>query len=521
MPYRLNNIFNSSSPKYIFRLVCLTILILLCGCRDNTKNTPVKTIANQSPAQNYPRKPVFVGPVSDGVRSGLHWHATPETILADYGYEEVEYFVDGTASNLGREWGFLGSTTDAGPAPETTAPYRVVLVVHKPIDPGRYNGIVITEWANVSAQQNLIPLWDGAHQYLMRNGYAYIDISVQKQGIDGAPTAMAFWDPVRYGTLSHPGDNYAADIYAQIVSALRHADPAIFGLDPLASLEPEVFLGFGNSQSCSTMVPFINFVHSDYAFFDAILMNACNPAELDKSIVKVMWVNTGKEVIDGAEQAADEDLYVHWEISGAAHGNNDVLSYGLLNRVSHDTSSVYGMPAQPNSYDYATEYQYGEVGPGKCPASNFLPSRYVYGIAVQNTVTWAKSDLRPPSAERLVLADDLGFFVNDEDGNPIGGYRLPIIDVPVARYISDTTCTDGATLPLLPTRLAELYSSHADYVAQLQSATDQAVKNRFLLPEDACLLMRRAIASGIGGVDHVVENIPQCSELTFKEVSRP
>ena len=58
----------------------------------------------------------------------------------------------------------------------------------------------------------------------MREGAAYVGVSVQKAGIDGGglvpgmPLKQANAD--RYESLDHPGDAYAYDIYTQVGRAL-------------------------------------------------------------------------------------------------------------------------------------------------------------------------------------------------------------------------------------------------------------------------------------------------------------
>ena len=68
---------------------------------------------------------------------------------------------------------------------------------------------------------------------LMREGYAYVGVSAQALGVDGgspssarSPPASGHGglvgdEPAGYGTLHHPGDQYALDMYAQIGQALR------------------------------------------------------------------------------------------------------------------------------------------------------------------------------------------------------------------------------------------------------------------------------------------------------------
>ena len=53
--------------------------------------------------------------------------------------------------------------------------------------------------------------------------------------------ALKGWDPERYGTLDHPGDDFSFDIYTQ---AARAVGPATLG-----GLAPEKLVASGGSQS--------------------------------------------------------------------------------------------------------------------------------------------------------------------------------------------------------------------------------------------------------------------------------
>src|SRR5205823_4328937 len=41
-------------------------------------------------------------------------------------------------------------------------------------------------------------------------------------GVQLSPFSLKAWDPVRYGSLSHPGDAYAYDILTQVAQVIRH-----------------------------------------------------------------------------------------------------------------------------------------------------------------------------------------------------------------------------------------------------------------------------------------------------------
>ena len=106
--------------------------------------------------------------------------------------------------------------------------------MRRPTNPAHFNGTVIVEWMNVSAGESA-PDWDFLNPMLMRDGYAYVGVSAQALGVDGGQSLLGTpnaagatpsgglvgGEPARYGTLHHPGDQYALDMFAQIGQALR------------------------------------------------------------------------------------------------------------------------------------------------------------------------------------------------------------------------------------------------------------------------------------------------------------
>ena len=53
-------------------------------------------------------------------------------------------------------------------------------------------------------------------------------------------------------------------------------------------------------------------------------------------------------------------------------------------------------------------------------------------------------------------------------------------------------------MPFDDTKLASLYPDHESYVSAFNEATDRAVQEGFILPEDATLMKAAAAASEIG-----------------------
>lgn len=104
----------------------------------------------------------------------------------------------------------------------------------------------------------------------------------------------------------------------------------------------------------------------------------------------------------------------------------------------------------------------------------------------------------------------------DDDGNELGGIRMPEIAVPLASYTgwnlrspaigapSEPTAFLGSWIPFAKTKAArmaagdsrlsieERYAGEQDYLSQIDSAARDLVRERFLLPTDLDLLHQRA-----------------------------
>ncbi|HEV8627398.1 MAG TPA: alpha/beta hydrolase domain-containing protein, partial [Acidimicrobiia bacterium] len=188
------------SPRRSLIYLALALLVVAATVQSAGAGSP--------PKAGVP-VPTVEGPVTGGVRTGGPFWASPID-LRPYGYVEEEYFLSGTASNRG-----LGGHGDH------TAPYKVRILVRRPADPARFNGTAVLEWFNVSLQSEVEHEWPIDHPMLMRDGYVSASVSAQFLGVQSAsPMSLRNWDPQRYGSLQHPGDDFSYDIFAQAAQAI-------------------------------------------------------------------------------------------------------------------------------------------------------------------------------------------------------------------------------------------------------------------------------------------------------------
>lgn len=430
--------------------------------------------------------PEVEGPVTGGVRTGEPMAATVANI-SNYGYIEEEYFVSGIARPL---------VSDS----DETATYKTRILVYRPTDQDKFNGTLTVNWPNVTEQTDVPFSFANKFDYAMREGYALAIASVQKQGTDGSPLALRNWDPERYSDITHPGDEYAYDMFSQVIQALRHRprpEP-----DPLRGLYVRNTIAMGISQSASRLHTYLDEVQADHSLVDGFIPESIGAPETEGEIrddlVPILWVNTETEVrnfgLSGTSDPRDDGgLFKLWEVAGATHTNNYSMTYrDEIKKRDHGNVDSTGTEAEWNPEEMR---QYGEQGGSDCPY-NLFPHQYAHRAALHQMNKWITQNEEAPSAPRIERDGDEP--KEDKFGSAVGGLRSPVIDVPVAMYeSSDCIPMRGRTEQFDEETLHELYPTHDDYVAKMQSTVNDAVERGWLVESDAEHLMRRCRASSI------------------------
>jgi hypothetical protein len=432
---------------------------------------------------SWPRSPVADPELTHVPRdAGLHGRPqTDHTVdMGAYGYVEEEYLVSGTAR-----------TYDEAPS---TAGYTTRIIVRRPERQRDFNGTAIVEWNNVTAQHDQTPDWFWARPMAVREGFAYVIVSAQRAGHCCAPLSLQTADPLRYGDLDHPGDDYSFDIFSQVAKALL----APSGTDPMDGMRVRRLLATGHSQSAGRLHTYVTDVQPHARLFDGFLLDGLGsktfPAPPTAPVIHLLeeWG------LDPAEPNQTEN-YRLWEVAGSAHAD-----YWILRQQFDAPERV--LPRQPQhtrAWGDAVDEEAGNYGydvePRQltCPGGgNLFPKRYAVSAALWQLDRWVRTGVPAPQPPRVEFEED-GTVARDQHGNVRGGLRLPPIEVPIATYLGDVCELFGATLPFDPDTLRQLYPTHAEYVARMREATDRAVAQGILLPEDADDLMRRAAGSSI------------------------
>ena len=407
---------------------------------------------------------------------GLHGHPMWDSWfdLAPFGYEQREYFVSGTATETGGE---------------ATADYTTRIVLAHPSDPADFAGTVLLDWVNVTAQFENAVNTLASIQFLLREGWAYVHVSAQAAGICCLPgLTPQMWDPVRYGALNHPGDQFAEDIFSQVAKAFDEPGE----VNPLGDLTADVIIAAGQSQGAGRLSGYVQSTQAATGIIDGFLIQALGTKQYpDNPTAPVL------HVLGDLEGSPDDPTpwpnYRLWEIAGAGHSD------AWIGRQQTEGQSLRlaGLgQASPDQADALWESagNFGEqIDPREavCIVNGVqFPTRYAANAALWHLDNWIRNGVPPDNGPRFGFTGPT--LAKDDLNNTLGGVRLPPIDNPVARYLSDLCGLGGVTVPLTELEILARYGDHATWYAGMVASTEASVADGFLLVEDALDLLRRA-----------------------------
>ena len=425
----------------------------------------------------------LTGPITGGNRGWAFGSPSAAIDLTQYGYVEAEFFIEGSAASYAKNgtWNRDGIWSAA---PAASAPFKTRLLVLRPASPAAFNGTVVVEWLNVTSGWDNAEAFAHANQAVLRGGYAWVGVSAQAVGVQLSPFSLKAWDPVRYGSLVHPGDAFAYDIVTQAAQALRQ--PA--GANPLPGLTVARVIATGHSQAANGLATYVNAVQPLTNVFDGFLLHGRTVTALplfpgaggtvpagsvirtDTAVPVVSLQDEWTIAVAAAwlNRQADSAKFRLWEASGTGHIDRDNVMF-TARIVQRDL----GFP------------------PPVCAAPmNEAPLRYLVDTAVVKLNAWVGGGHPPPHATS-VIEMAAGAIVRDAHGNAKGGIRLPQLEVPTATYAGvgnagPPPCdVSGITTAFDAQTLSSLYPNHGSYRSQFVHAVDDLRRAGFLLDFDA------------------------------------
>ena len=393
--------------------------------------------------------------------------------LGPRGYVEEEFFVEGTA----RSYDPVGPLAQDGRwnvQTATTSPYRTRVLVRRPKDPAKFNGVVEVEWLNVSGGLDAAPDWGLGNAELLRSGSVWVGVSAQSVGVNSLKN-----DPARYGALDHPGDAYSYDIYSQVGEALRR--PAGTNLLGNRRYKIRTMIGDGESQSAFRMVTYVDAIQPQTNMFDGFFVHS--------------RFAVGAPLADGGQNVMPNPTLIRTDTKKP-----------VLVLESETDVPRHLVARQPDSARYRLWEVVTTPPLGCAQRINSAPQRYVVDTAIHDIARWAAGGPAPPKAPLVAITPgDTPTIQRDELGNARGGIRLPQLEAPVATLSGEPGggpgfCSlFGTTTAFDAARLSSLYPSHQRFVTAFSKATDKVQRDGFLLPADAKEAKAEASRSAVGG----------------------
>jgi hypothetical protein len=520
-----------------------------------TSATAAPSVADASPTSKSTTPTVSMPP------AGQHGFPFMSTVvnLAGFGYVEEEFLIAGRAqAYVPTVSGDLPANGrwNAMPNPGVTAPYSTRILVRRPRDPARFNGVVVVEWINESGPTEATSDWLYLHEELLSRGYAYVGVSAQYHSIQ----VLQGWESgagARYAKLFHPGDSFDYNIFAQAGSAVEHpreGDPR-----PLGNLTDHIrtLLATGFSQSAFFLVTYVNSVHRLTPVYDGFLLH---DGGVDENLSISTADDSGDPVPAGVPATPDVVTPYPFQLRGDQHVPVLIMQseFGLSDFGSGAARTFHLQPDTPNiriweftgaphiEADYIRDVtaETNKSQPGQtidsCNGPPFMPALvHGYGLraALHALWNWAENGRIPSSAPRMSLiiptpVDDfnqLVAFDRDPQTNLTrGGIRLPAVAVPIATldgnrsdleddaqgpgggcyfagaydpWDHDSDSWDGhAGLDPSPDpepELLTLYPTHSDYVWRITGASARSVETGYLLPEDAAKIVLESLKTPV------------------------
>jgi len=405
------------------------------------------------------------------------WGSIADTLPK--GATEQEWILEGEATRY-RLIGEYGHDGRWRVEPAETAPYITRILVERP-PASVFNGFVVFVWNNVSAG------FDGMFAgppmaAMLQDGYAVVGVSAQHIGVHGE-RGLVSSDPKRYGTLSHPGDDYSYDIFTQAVRGVSGRDGSD---DVLGGLGVRHVVASGASQSAARL---------------ATVHNALHPVGVIDAYHLPVYFGTGTVVDSTAGEAAVPGGSPNWPMHMLRHGTHGlredlVVPVFILN--SESEAQVFTSNQQPDSDHLVIWESAGASHIGSTAGDNRfgLPETRCRGsfAPAQRAVwyhlrRWLEEGVTPPSQPRLERALD-AWVARDEHGNAVGGIRWPHVVVPLGTHRAEPPSEGradlmGTTTAFDPEKVRKLYGTLEEYEKRFANAVVDLVATGVVLPEDA------------------------------------
>jgi hypothetical protein len=391
---------------------------------------------------------------------------------------------------------------------EGTAPggaYAVPVTLAFPVDPADHNGFAVVDvvntvtigWDDWVLNGGAFPLArvHMGDDLVLGSGNVYVGVIWDKNAVEALGN----------GSIAEPADGYTI---LHDAAALARNPAEHLPADVAAAPASERVVAYGYSQTGSLLRTWfferMNTGENSPSFDGALVAGA---AGVCLDLPTSEWVPCEGPLADGAKVivlAPETDVEWGSYLERGEHPDYRVIE---IPGVSHIPSSAadfrdHGMPDQ-NPVDF---------GP-------------IFRAALVNLQAWLDG-VEPPPSIMLELSDAaprefdgaaIRFVARDDDGNALGGVRLPhlrtVLDdgrevgAPLGQYTGfawdyeDSNfffTISGTFTPFSPERIAALYPDRATYLEAVKAAAEDLAAKRYILEEDAQAYVEAAQQADLG-----------------------
>jgi hypothetical protein len=437
--------------------------------------------------------PTVTGPIPSTAQAGdpsrEHTFFANE-IVGDFGYVEEEFFIEGTAN------AYLTPPLATGTIVSSGHPYVSRIVVRRPAKAQRFNGTVILEWLNVTTGMDADSWLAGNAEHYMREGYAWVGVSAQQDGIHAPFTGLRDWNPARYGALDLTDggtlldDALCYDVFSQAGQAVMNP----VGVDPLGGLQAERIIARGASQSAFRLGIYYNSIQPLANLLDAFMLVLGNSTVRMDLGVPVFKLHTETEAIfialgvpfpPSPPLQPDTDIHRTWQVAGSGHVDA-AFSVKFIAHFERDFQIPWPLLVcdLPNA------------------GFNTVRFHHVVNAAQEHVVRWVKDGTPPPIAP---LIETIGPVVaRDELGLALGGIRIADLEVPTAFNVGFNSGTHpfcpilAPHIPFDEETLDELYPTHGSYIEQVGAVVQDNLEAGYITRRDARETLTEAARSDFG-----------------------
>ena len=484
------------SRKIAGILAASTLVVGLCAA------PAAQALPRSGSPSTLPLPPASLTPVNVAGTTAL---GAAGVDLGVAGYSEQEFYADGVAN---RYRGAVAGATANATLVDGNWPYHTRVLVRTP-DRGHFNGTLLVEWTNVTIGVDADFVFAEEHADVLRQGYAYAVVSVQKVGVD----RLKSWSPARYGALSVDasnvdpvgggnldacptpaacaGDPLSWDIFTQVSEALKtNSGPNA----PFAGLRIRNVIATGQSQSAFRLTSYYNAIQPLYHFFNGFVFwdRAAAVLRPDVATPSVSVSSEGLSPLIppfGTSQFSRE-----WEVAGSTHGSTVAEQY--VDTMFNRDKALIGPAGQPISFT-----QWVEPSCLVLPAFSTVPNGEVVAEATESVKRWIETG-HAAAPSIYFTRDATGHVVRDANGDIEGGIRLSQFAAPVSKIsalngVAFPCSVSGSHIDYTAQQLKQLYGNHGRYVASVAAAEVRAADSNYLLRFDAAGTIQEAARSRV------------------------